>query len=161
MPAVLSGAFFGPAVEALDVHASGGRWSWEDVLARGVLFAVVTVVLSGIRSGSPTTPRERAAVLRAVRARSLPEEVDREWSGRLAAERRRLRSSRAGVPAVAALGAVVVAGATLTPGGSDGWGWLLAAGLVVAGALVAALEHRRLQVADRLQAELEERPARA
>ncbi len=161
VPAVRSGASSGPAVEALDVHASGERWNWGDVLARGVLFAVVTVVLSGIGSGSPAAVRERADVRRAVRARSLPEEVDHGWPGRLAAERRRLRSSRVGVPAVAAPGAVVVAVATLQPGGLDGLGWLLAVGLPGAGALVAALEHRRLQVADRLQAELAERPARA
>ena len=57
--------------------------------------------------------------------------------------------------------AALVAAATLQPGGPAGWGWLYAAVLVVTGIVVGVRQHRRVQTAERLLAEPEDRLASA
>ena len=47
------------------------------------------------------------------------------------------------------------------PDGLGNWGWVLATGLLGAGVVPALWQHRRLQTAGRLSAELEKRLASA
>jgi hypothetical protein len=100
------------------------------------------------------TSRKRAAVGRAVSTGVLPEDADGEWRGPLTAEQRRLQSGRTAVPSLSGLAAVLVGITTLLPAGPGGGGWLLAAGLGLAGGLLTVRERSRLRTVDRLLAEL-------
>ena len=84
-----------------------------------------------------------------------------EWLGRLRTACRRLRRERVAAPGVSVLLAALVAAATLQPAGPAGWGWLYAAVLVVTGIVVGVRQHRRVQTAERLLAEPEDRLASA
>jgi hypothetical protein len=153
-PAVFGGVFFGPAMQVSDVLLFGEAWSWFGVVVRSVFFAVAMGLALAVQYRFSAAGRERAAVSRAVSAGVLPEAADAEWRGPLTAERRRLHSSRTGVPALSALLAVLVAVVTSVPDGPGGGGWLLAVGLALAGGLGGLQQHRRLQTADGLLAEL-------
>jgi hypothetical protein len=153
-PAVFGGVLFGPAMQVSDVLLFDEVWSWFSAVIRGVFFAVAMGLGLAVQYRFSAAGRERAAVSRAVSAGVLPESADAEWRGPLAAERRRLHSSRTGVPALSVLLAVLVAVVTLLPDGPGGWGWLLAVGLALAGGLAGSQQHRRLHTADRLLAEL-------
>ncbi len=150
--AVSGGVFFGPAVQVSDVLLFGEVWSWSGAVVRGVFFAVALGLGLAVQYRFSAAGRARVAVSRAVSAGVLPESADAAWRGPLAAERRRLHSSRTGVPALSALLAVLVAVVTLLPDGPGGWGWLLAVGLALAGGSVGVQQHRRLHAADRLLA---------
>src|SRR3712207_313612 len=130
-------------MQVSDVLLFGEVWSWFGAVVRGVFFAVAMGLGLAVQYRFTAAGRERAAVSRAVSAGVLPESADAEWRGPLAAERRRLHSSRTGVPALSALLAVLVAVVTLLPDGPGGWGWLLAVGLALAGGLAGLQQHRR------------------
>ena len=153
-PAVFGGVFFGPAMQVSDVLLFDEVWSWFGVIVRSVFFAVAMGLGLAVQYRLSAAGRERVAVSRAVSTGVLPEAARAEWREPLTAERRRLHSSRTGVPALSAVLAVLVAVVTLLPDGPGGWGWLLAVGLALAGGLAGLQQHRRLQVADRLLAEL-------
>ena len=153
-PAAFGGAFFGPAMQVSDVLLFGEVWSWFGVVVRSVSFAVAMGLGLAAQQRFSAAGRERAAASRAVTAGVLPEGAGAEWRARLTAERRRLHSSRTGVPGVAALVAVLVGVVSLLPRGPGAGGWVLAVGLVLVGGLLAVRERRRLQTADRLLAEL-------
>jgi hypothetical protein len=153
-PAAFGGVLFGPAMQVSDVLLFDEVWSWFGAVVRGVFFAVAMGLGLAVQYRFSAAGRERAAVSRAVSAGVLPESADAEWRGPLAAERRRLHSSRTGVPALSALLGVLVAVVTLLPDGPGGWGWLLAVCLALAGGLAGLQQHRRLHTADRLLAEL-------
>lgn len=93
----------------VDVLFDGVSWSWRRVLLTGALFAVGSGLATAVGPALSAAARERAAVARVVSAGVLPGDAGPEWTDRLATEDRRLRSARAGVPAVAALLAVAVA----------------------------------------------------
>ena len=159
--AAFGGAFFGPGMQAADVLVAGEAWSWTEAALRSAFFGICMALAAMAYLRFSARVRERAAVERAVSAGALPRDAGAEWVGRLAAERRRLRSDLVGAPLVSAGVAVLVAAAALQPEGSGGWGWLYAVGLVLTGGLLAVRGRRRLQTADRLLAGLEERPAHA
>ncbi len=156
-PAVLSGAFYGSAVQVLDVLAFREVWSWGETALHGVVLAVGIGACLGLELRFSAVARERAAVRQVVSAGVLPVGAGGDWRGRLTAERWRLSSRRVGAAGISALLAVLVAVATLRRGGRGGWAWLHAAGLALAGGLVAAWAHRRLVTVDRLRAQLRER----
>lgn len=158
-PAVVGGAFFGPAVQVLEVLGPGGSWVWRDVLVRSALFAVAMGLVVAVQLRFSAAARERSGVERAVSDGVLPAGADRDLLHRLTAERRRLRTTRSGAPVVALSLAALVAVLTLRPEGPGGVGWVCVAGLVLGGGLVAARSHRRLRTAERLRGELEERLA--
>ena len=158
-PAVLGGVLYGALVQVLDLFAWGERWNWREAVLGGVLFAVGMGLFLGVQLRFSAAARERAAVARAMSTGVLPEGADEDWRRRLEVERDQVRATRAGALGISALLAVLVAVATLLPEGPGGRGWLLAAGLLLLGALVTAREHRRVRTADRLLAQLEERPA--
>ena len=160
-PAVLAGAFFGPTMQVFDVLVFDEAWSWGEVAGRSAFFAVAMALLNGGLLRFSAAARERAAVERAVSVGVVPQGVDEQWAGRLAAERHRLRSDRVGVPLVLTAVAVLTVVAELQPDGPGTWGWLLAAALQGAAVVLALWRHRRLQTAERLSAELEERLAHA
>ena len=87
---------------------------------------------------------------RAISTGVLPEDADGGWRGRLTAEQRRLQSGRTAVPSLSGLAAVLVAVATLLPAGPGGGGWLLAAGLALAGGLLTVRERSRLRTVEQL-----------
>ncbi len=153
-PAVLGGVFFGPAMQVSDVLLFGEVWSWFGAVVRSVFFAVAMALGLAVQYRFSAAGRERAAVSRAVSSGVLPESADAAWRGPLAAERRRLHSSRTGVLALSALLAVLVAVVTSLPDGPGGWGWPLTLGLALAGGFAGLQQHRRRHTADRLLAEL-------
>ncbi len=160
-PAALAGAFFGPTMQAFDVLVFDEAWSWGEVAGRTAFFAVAMGLSSAVFLRFSAAARERAAVERAVSAGSLPEGVDEQWAGRLAAGRHRLSSDRVGVPVVLTAVAVLTVVAVLQPDGPGNLGWVLAAALQGAAVVLALWRHRRLRTAERLSAELEERLAHA
>jgi hypothetical protein len=158
-PAVLAGAFFGPTMQVFDVLVFDEAWSWGEVAGRSAFFAVAMALVNGGLLRVSAAARERAAVQRAVSTGVLPEGVDEQWTGRLAAERHRLRSDRVGVPVVLTAVAALTVVASLQPDGPGYRGWVLAAVLQGAAVVLALWQHRRLRTAERLSAELEERLA--
>ncbi len=158
--AVLGAALYGPTVQVLDVFVFGEVWNWREAVVSAALFAAGAGLFLVVQVHLSAAARQRAAVARAVSAGVLPGGADREWLRRVTEERDRLRATRTGALVVSVFLAVLVAVATLLPEGPDGEGWLLAAGLVLFGGLVAAGARRRHDHADRLTAELEERLAR-
>ena len=148
--ALCGGLFFGPTLEACDVLLFGEVWGWGEAVARSVLFAVLMTVFSAVAVRFSATSRERADVGRVVSTGVLPEDGDGEWRGRLTAEQRRLQSGRTAVPSLSGLAAVLVAVATLLPAGPGGGGWLLAAGLALAGGLLTVRERSRLRTVEQL-----------
>ena len=159
-PAVLGGVLYAPTMQVLDQLAFGERWNWREAVLGAALFTVGMALFLAVRTRLSAAARHRAAVARAIAAGVLPDDADRGWLGRLAEECGQLRATRSGARGIAVLLAVLVAVAALLPEGPGGWGWLLAAGLVLFGVLVASSEGRRLENADRLRLELEERLAR-
>lgn len=145
-------------MQVSDVLLFGEVWSWGDVAARSASSAVAMVVFSAAALRFSAVARERADVGRVVSTGVLPAAAGAEWRGRLTAERRRLHSNRRGVPGLAALVAVLLAVVSLAPRGPGGAGWILAAGLALGGGLLSVRDRRRLRTADRLLAELGERP---
>ena len=137
-------------MQVSDVLLFGEVWSWREVAVRSAFYAVGVALFSAVALRFSATARERADVGRVVSAGVLPEDADGMWRGRLAAERRRLQSNRTAVPGLSGLAAVMVAVVTLLPDGPGGSGWLLAAGLALAGGLLAARERRRLRTVERL-----------
>ncbi len=144
-------------MQVLDVLALQEVWSWGETALHGVVLAVGIGACLGLELRFSAVAQERAAVRQVVSAGVLPEGAGGDWRGRLTAERWRLSSRRVGAVGISALLAVLVAVATLLPEGPGGWGWLHAAGLALAGGLVAAWAHRRLVTVDRLRAQLRER----
>jgi hypothetical protein len=154
-PALVGGAYFGPVMQVSDALLFGEVWSWPEVAVRSASYAVGVALFSAVALRFSVTARERADVGRVVSAGVLPEDADGEWRGRLTAEQRRLQSGRTAVPSLSGVAAVLVAVVTLLPDGPGGGsGWLLAAGLALAGGLLAVRERGRLRTVDRLLAEL-------
>ncbi len=149
-PAVLGGSFFGPVMQVSDVLLFGEVWSWGETAARSAFYAVGVALFSAVALRFSATARERADVGRAISTGVLPEDAGGGWRGRLTAEQRRLQSGRTAVPSLSGLAAVLVAVATLLPAGPGGGGWLLAAGLALAGGLLTVRERSRLRTMERL-----------
>ncbi|TFV56563.1 hypothetical protein E4P41_15645 [Geodermatophilus sp. DF01-2] len=160
-PAAFGIALFGPGMQATEVLSGGEAWSWVEAVLRGGFFGACVALAAMVYLRFSARARERAAVERAVSAGALPDDAGAEWVGRLAAERRRVRSDRFAVPLFSAAVAVLVAAAALQPEGPGGWSWLYVVGLLALGVVVGLREHRRSQTAERLLTELRERLAPA
>jgi fructose-1,6-bisphosphatase/inositol monophosphatase family enzyme len=139
-------------MQVVDVLFDGVSWSWRGVVLAGVSFAVGSGLANAVAPAVSASARERATVSGVVSAGALPSGAGREWVDRLAAEDRRLRSARTGVPGLAAF--LVLAVAVIAVQAQDPMVWLCVAGLVLAGALGASTTDRRLRTVERLAAEL-------
>ncbi|MGY1682252.1 hypothetical protein [Geodermatophilus sp. SYSU D01176] len=153
-PALVGGAFFGPVMQVSEVLLFGEVWRWAEVAVRSALYTVGVALFAAVALRVSATARDQADVGRAVSTGVLPQDADGEWQGRLTAERRRLQANRTAVPGLAGLAAVLVAVVTLLPAGPGGAGWLLAAGLALAGGLLAVRERSRLRTVERMLGEL-------
>ncbi|WNV76683.1 hypothetical protein [Geodermatophilus sp. DSM 44513] len=159
--AVVAGVFYGPALQGVDTLWHGDSWSWTRVVVSSAFFGVGMVLAWTVVVRLSAAAREREVVERVLRTGALPAGAGEEWIGRLAAERRRLSRERAGVPVLfLAVSVLLALGAGDAQGPTVGVGSYLA-GLLAAGGLVGVWRHRRVQVAERLSAELAERLARS
>ena len=157
-PALPGTLIFGPTLEACDVLLFGEAWSWFGAVVRSVSFAAAMGLGLAAQLLFSQSARERADVGRAASTGVLPEGADGEWRGRLTAERRRLQVNRTAVPSLSGLAVVLVAVVTLLPRGPGGEGWVVAAGVALAGGLLTVRERRCLRSVERLLAELGEGP---
>ena len=137
-------------MQVVDVLFDGVSWSWRRVVLAAVFYAVGSGLATALAPAFSAAARERVAVSRAVSAGVLPSTAGTESADRLAAEDRRLRSARSGVPTVAILLAAAVA--VIAVQVQDRTVWLCVAVLVLAGALGAVCTHRRLSTVERLAA---------
>ena len=148
-------------MQVFELLAFDEAWNWGEVAGRSAFFTAAMGLFSAVLPRFSAGARERAAVERAVSAGVLPEGTDEQWVGRLVAERRRLRSDRTASSVILAVVAVLTVIAVQRPDGPGNWGWVLATGLLGAGVVLGLWQHRRLQTAGRLSAELEKRLASA
>ncbi|WP_336029076.1 hypothetical protein [Geodermatophilus sp. FMUSA9-8] len=157
VPTLLGGTFYATAMQSLDVLAFDEVWSWGRAAVTGTAFAAVFGLAMAAQYRFTVRGRERAEVARVVASGVLPAGSDREWWGRLEAERRRLRSNGTGALAISVLGALLVAVVTPLRDGPGEWGWGLALALLLVGGV--AVRHQRLRSAavDRMHRGLQER----